>query len=383
VKITLFHNRYKQRGGEDTTFDQECALLASRGNTVLPIVVTNEAIKAGIGTALRATWSQESYRTALEHLKVFRPDVLHVHNFFPRLSPAIYYAASSLGIPVVQTIQNYRLLCLNGKLHRSGRSCNLCVGSPIPWQGVRYSCYRGSMGGSAAIATMLATHRALRTWQTRVTRYIALTRFARELLIRGGLPADRIVIKPNCLSLDPGIGTGEGGFALFVGRLVETKGVITLLKAWEGVDFPLVIAGDGPLRQALQTSQPNVTWVGEIPHSETIRMMQRARFLVFPSEWLEGFPLVLAEALAVGLPVLAARIGAAAEIVLPGKSGLHFEPGDPESLRNGARQLLADDVLRGDLSRGARARYLSEYTPDRNYERLMLIYNDAIRQQRA
>src|SRR5215212_1442885 len=252
-RILAVHNTYRQRGGEDVVFETELQLLRSRGNTVAAHLVDNRDIPSTkrVSLAVETVWSTRSRLALRDRVRELKPHVAHFHNTFPLISPSGYAACRDEGVPVVQTLHNYRLLCPNGLFFRDGHACEDCLGKTPPWPGVMHACYRGSRPATGVVAAMLTTHRALRTWTKMVNVYIALTEFARQKYIEGGLPAERIVVKSNFVHPDPGAGEGGGGYALFVGRLSPEKGLETLLAAWEqlGVKVPLKIVGSGPMAE--------------------------------------------------------------------------------------------------------------------------------------
>ncbi|HET7551495.1 MAG TPA: glycosyltransferase family 4 protein [Gemmatimonadaceae bacterium] len=379
--VLILHNYYQQPGGEDEVFATEARLLEERGHTVVRYTVHNDSIsgRGGARLALDTMWNRDSYRALREVIRGERPDIVHSHNTFPLISPAAYYAAHAEGVPVVQTLHNYRLFCVNAQFYRDGRPCEDCLGRPLAWPGVLHSCYRSSRPASAVTATMLAVHRGMGTWKNRVSRYIALTDFAREKCIAGGLPAERVVVKPNFVHPDPGAGDGEGGYALFVGRLSPEKGVLTLLRAWEraGALLPLKVVGDGPLAEQVREAarcNPAIEYVGRKAPAEVIDLIGSALCMVCPSEWYEGFPRVVVESLARGTPIIAARIGSLADVVDDGRTGMHFEPGDSDDLVTRLERFRADEGARTVMRHAARAEFLASYTADVNYEKLMEIY---------
>ncbi len=297
MKILQVHNFYQQPGGEDQVYFAESELLQRHGDVVEQYSVHNDSLdqKRGFHVALQTIWNGDSYRRIREVISRFRPEVVHCHNTFPIVSPAAYYAARAERVPVVQTVQNYRLICPAATLLRKGRVCEDCVGHFVPYSGVLHSCYRGSRAASAAVASMLTAHRLIGTWRKAVESYIAPTEFLKSKLVQGGLPAHKVAVKPNFLPSDPGPGPGDGGYALFVGRLSPEKGLATLLRAWRELqDLPLRIAGDGPLRDfvtAQAKALPNVSVLGFQERSEVIKLVKAAALLVVPSEWYEGFPM--------------------------------------------------------------------------------------------
>jgi len=309
-----------------------------------------------------------------------RPNVAHFHNTFPLISPSAYYAARDEGVAVVQTLHNYRLLCPSSVLFRDGHICEDCLGRAIPWPGVVHACYRGSLPASAVSAATLVLHRALGTWTHLVDVYVALTEFARQKFIEGGLPAEKLVVKPNFLADDPGVGMHEGGFALFVGRLAPEKGIVTLLQAWAsiGTAYPLKIVGSGPLEALAHQLPPGVELLGQRSTVSVIKLMKEASFLIFPSEWYEGFPMTLVEAFATGLPVLASSHGSTAEIVRDHETGRVFAAGDSDELAATVNWALLHPSEVTEMGRAARREFETKYTPGQNYERLMDIYRRAV-----
>lgn len=382
MKVLAVHNRYQRAGGEDVVFEAEAELLESRGHEVVRWVEDNDRIQgavARVSTALAAVWNPRSHATLRAMLRRERPDLVHFHNTFPLISPAAHHAAAAEGVPVVQTLHNFRLICPMAQLFRDGSVCEDCVGRRVAWPGVVHACYRGSRVGSAAVATMLALHKGIGTWSSKVDRFIALTEFARSRFVEGGLPADRIRVKPNFLDPDPGMGEGGGGFALFVGRLSPEKGIGTLMSAWErlGGRIPLVVVGEGPEEARLAQPPPGVRWLGPLPRGAVLARMRQARLLVFPSEWYEGYPLVLVEAFAAGTPAVVSDLGAAATIVEEGQTGWRFRPGDPAHLAEVVERAWGRPDL-ASIRRRARAEFEAKYTASTNYDRLIEIYGEAL-----
>lgn len=382
MRVLLLHNRYQFAGGEDVVVQEEKALLETNEHDVTLLEVNNDDITGLVKKAAVAANTIYSH-AAKKRVKVaianFHPDIVHVHNFFPRLSPAVYDACQEAGVPVVQTLHNYRLLCPNSYFFRNSRVCEDCLGKFIPWPGVAHGCYRGSRVGTAMVAAMLTVHRARRTWTERVNAYIALTEFARQKFIQGGLPAQKIIVKPNFVYPDPGIGEGRGGYALFVGRLSPEKGLDTLLNAWErlGKRVPLKIVGDGPLAtkvQAAAAKLPGVEYLGRKPVQEVHALMGDAAFLIFPSQWYETFGRVAVEAFARGTPAIASHIGAVAEVVTHGNTGFLFHPGDPQDLATQVEYALSHPSELAQMRRHTRSEFEAKYTAAQNYQKLMEIY---------
>jgi glycosyltransferase involved in cell wall biosynthesis len=389
LKILLVHNSYRQRGGEDVIFAQERAMLERAGHQVHSYVRSNSEIDAYAGIKRLALvpktiWATDARREFVRLLDREKPQVVHVHNTFVMISPAIYSACREAQVPVVQRLPNYRLFCPGATFFRDGRVCEECVQHSL-WRSVRYACYRESRTTTAVVALMLKVHRGLQTWTRDVNAFVPLTEFGRSKYIEAGLPAEKLFVKPNFVYPDPGLGTGDGGYALSVGRLSPEKSVRTLVRAWNHLTMrvPLVIVGDGPERkelelQALRRDRSQVSFRGQLPRERTLMALKEARFLVFPSEWYEGFPVTIAEAFACGTPTVCSRLGAMQEIVEDGRTGLHFTPGDPEDLAQKVEWAWTHPERMREMGKEARREYEAKYTADENYRRLMEIYQRAM-----
>ncbi|OGB22802.1 MAG: transferase [Burkholderiales bacterium RIFCSPLOWO2_02_FULL_57_36] len=377
-KVLVVHNKYRQRGGEDVVVDAEVRLLRERGHRVETYSRDNDSIEDLPRTtvALDTLWSSRTMVELDRRIVAFKPDVIHIHNTFPLVSPSLYWAAARKNVPVVQTLHNYRLLCPQAMLLRNNHVCEDCLGHS-PWRSVVRRCYRDSAVQSAVLAGMLVLHRAIGTYDYKVTRYIALNRFSRDKFVEGGLPADRISIKPNFVDIPERPQTARSG-ALFVGRLSAEKGVALLLQALDrlpGLDIDVV--GTGP-EMGQVDSHPRANGLGMRHSAEVMERMHRAAYLVMPSIWYETFALVVLEAFACGLPVIASRLGSMQEFIEDGRTGLLFQSGSAEDLA--AKIAWAeghpDEMAR--MGRNARAEYVAKYTPNRNYEQLMSIYESAL-----
>ncbi|MBW4630349.1 MAG: glycosyltransferase family 4 protein [Iphinoe sp. HA4291-MV1] len=391
MKILIAHNRYQYVGGEDVVVQAERTLLESYGHNVLLWEVNNDSIvgmQGKIKAALSAVYSLTSREQIKEKISHFRPDIVHIHNFFPLLSPAVYDACQDAKIPIVQTLHNYRLGCPKAMPFRDGKICEDCIGKVVPWSGVVHGCYRGSWVQSASVATMLTFHTFRGTWQNRVDAYIALTNFHKDKMVQAGLPKDKIHIKPNFVPA-PKFQSETSklkNYALFVGRLSQEKGVAMLIDAYaqSNLSIPLKIVGDGPLdevlRQQVQTKGlgENITFLGRQNKATVLELMYNAKFLIFPSIWYEGFPLAIAEAFACGLPVIAPKLGSMAEIVEDGLTGLHFEAGNSLDLAAKINWAITHPEVLDTMEINARCTYESKYTPEANYKQLMEIYNQVI-----
>jgi glycosyltransferase involved in cell wall biosynthesis len=385
MKILQVHNFYQSPGGEDRACASEYDLLTMQGHSVIRHFAHNDQIKgmSDFTIGVKAIWNTDAYKEVRTLIQSERPDVIHAHNTFPLVSPAIYYAAAVERVPVIQTLHNYRLICPGGNLFRDGHLCEQCVGSTVPYKAVLHKCYRNNRLASVSVASMLLTHRAAHTWKTKVSAYIALTEFARDKFVEGGLPKEKLVLKPNFLSRDPGIGLGDGEYAFFIGRLCEEKGVRTLLAAWERLGGPLrlKIAGDGPLaewgRQRTGASS-DIEWIGQAEHDQVMQLLKGATFLICPSLYHEGGPLTILEAFGCGTPVIASDLDSINEFVVDGVNGFRFQAGNANDLAYKVQTILAKPSQLRVMRDGARLSYEQNYTPERNYELLMRIYRDAV-----
>jgi len=385
MRVLMVHCRYQVRGGEDECYEAEQRLLRAGGVEVDTYEDDNHRVErlGRLRTALGTVWSQSAYRAIRARLRDRHYDVVHVHNFFPLISPAVYYAAKAEGCAVVQTLHNYRIGCPAAIFFRDGRVCEACLGKAVPWPGVLHGCYHGSRAGTAAIAAMVAGHRLLGTWRTKVDVYIALNEFMRKKAIAGGLPAARIVVKPNFVGDDPGVGDGRGGFALFTARLNPEKGVAEVLAAWRrlGQRIPLKVMGDGPLAEAVKAaaaSTPGIEYLGRRPLAEFYDLLGQASFFVFASTWYEGFPRVINECCARGTPIVASAIGPITELVCDGRTGVHFRPGDVDDLVAKVEWLLDHPAEQAALRQGARREFEMKYTAEGGLQQLLRIYRRAI-----
>lgn len=381
MRVLLAHNAYQQRGGEDAVVEAEAGLLRSHGHDVLDYCRHNDELAATgrLQAAVGTLWSRRTVREVGALLRSTSPDVVHVHNTFPLISPSLYWAAADCGVPVVQTLHNFRLLCPQAMLLRDGLVCESCVGR-LPLPGVVHGCYRGSRAQTGVLAGMLMLHRGLGTWTNKVHRYIALNGFCRDKFIQGGLPADRIAVKPNFVDL-PAPPEGPRSGLLYVGRLSHEKGIDALARAAAALPpGSLRVAGSGPAATALQ-GFPAVVMLGALNSAQVAQEMARALALVMPSLWYENFPRTLVEAYACGLPVLASRLGALCDLVHDGVTGLHVTAGDAVDLAVRMQWALANPLAMAQMGAAARTLYERDYTAAINHTQLIRIYQDAIAQR--
>ncbi|MDP6427825.1 MAG: glycosyltransferase [Alphaproteobacteria bacterium] len=391
MRILQVHNRYQGgRGGEDRVMDNESRLLRTNGNEVHQFTAHNNEIGRGFSklrAAIRMPYSKAGARRVARAIATYRPDIVHVHNFHYVLTPAIFDACREARVPSVQTLHNFRGICANATFMRDGRVCEECMhGSP--YRGVLHRCYEDSALKTLPIARTVAYHRKRQTWHDKVDRFIALTEFGKGKYVEGGYSEKRISVKPNFsyppdpewrAALDEEGAGGERSGALFVGHLLPWKGIALLMEAWRNIPTPLRVAGSGPLLNLVTEAEKHgVSHLGLLDAEAVYREMRRASFLVFSSVWYECFPLTFIEAFAAGLPIVAAKLGAAEDIISHGETGLHFTPGDPRALAEAVAWAAAHPEDMARMGENARRQYEALYTPDANYARLTAIYEQTI-----
>jgi glycosyltransferase involved in cell wall biosynthesis len=382
LRILIAHNRYQQKGGEDTVVAAESGLLRSHGHEVNHLDIDNDHIQSTltrITTSLGSFYSPHSHRLMQQAIQQHRPDIVHVHNFFPTFSPSVFYACAEASVPVVHTLHNYRMICASAMLFRDGHVCEECVSSRSPLPGIRHACYRSSHIGSAVVGLGSALHAHLGTWSDKVSAYIALTSFAADKLGSYRLPREKIFVKPN-FTIDRGLGDGSGNYALFVGRLSPEKGIRTLIEADAagGLYMDVVILGDGPmhdeLRQAASRPGSRLIYKGFVEQSGIFDYMRSARVLLWPSLSYEGGSMVLIEALSFGLPVIGADLSHGASLIHHQETGLLFPASDHHALSATLAAYAQDPAAERHMRQRAREHYLTTYTPEMNYQRLIEIY---------
>ncbi len=381
MKVLLCHNYYREPGGEDLSFEDEGRVLESNGVEVLRYTLHNKAItrRGYLGTVRRTFWNMDAYRDLSEMIARERPGVMHCTNTFPLLSPSCYAAAHENGVPVVQALRNYRLLCPNALFFRDGAPCEDCLGKALPWPGAVHGCYRKSRPASTVVAAMLWYHRSRGSWDDGVDLFLTPSEFARRKFVEGGFDPDRIVVKPNFVFADRGPGPGDGGYAVFVGRLAPEKGIETLIEAWRMLNNGVVlkVVGGGPLAESVRRaaeSDGRIEWLGHRPHEEVLEIVGNASLLVVPSVVYETFGRSIVEAFSLGTPVVASRRGAMAELVEEGRTGQLFEPGDARDLARAVRDLLQDRERLRAMRREARSRFETRYTAEANHRMMLETY---------
>ncbi|MGI8430171.1 MAG: glycosyltransferase family 4 protein [Solirubrobacteraceae bacterium] len=387
MKILQIHNQYAFAGGEDTISDTEADLLGRAGHEVERVRVRNlERGTAALRAYAAAPYNVAQYSAMRARVRAFGPDVAHVHNTWFKLTPSIFHALHAERVPIVMTLQNFRLMCAEGKLYRNGRQCTKCVGRH-PWAAVRYSCYRDAIGSSAVAAATIAVNRRMGTWDL-IERFFAPSDFVKRMFVQGGFDGRRIVVKPNVVS-DPGprlLPPSASRTLLYVGRLARDKGPDVLLEAWREAalaapDLELVIIGDGPMRAELERRAPErVRLLGWVEPAQLHRHMLNARALIFPTQHSENFGRSIVEAMAAGMPVLASDIATPADLV--GELGQQWliAPHDVLAWASGLAGLNDDATVDAGGRRG-RELFERKYTLALGLRRLMEVY-EAIRPPR-
>jgi glycosyltransferase involved in cell wall biosynthesis len=396
MKVLSIHNshRFGSSSGDDIVFKKEIELLKTRGHDVFCYNPSNDAFddKGTWGKfliALQIPWSVSSARCIREIVRRKRPDVAHVHNFFPLISPSVYHVLQSEGVPIVQTLHDFRFLCVMAFFMRDGRICEECQGGSV-FRSIRYACFKDSRTQTIPVAFMLKLHQALGTFKEKISAFICLTESQRKMYKAAGFRSERLFRKPHFIEAAVSeTGSKKGDCVVFIGRLGEEKGIGTLIDAWRALPvIPLKVVGDGPdahgFRRYIKAYGPNnVEFLGHRSHGECMGILARARFLIMPSICYETFGLVMVEAFSRGRPVIASRLGAMADIVVHGKTGLLFKPGDAADLAQKVSELWNDPSRCEAMGRAARREYEGKYTPESNYEMLMSIYRDVIERKKS
>jgi glycosyltransferase involved in cell wall biosynthesis len=392
MHVLVVHNRYSsaQPSGENRVVDEEVGLLRAAGHRVEVFERRSDDIAARsllgkVAVPLLVPWNPAVRTELAARLRTDRPDVVHVHNVFPLLSPAVLAACADADVPVVATLHNYTQVCPPGTLHRDGRPCTECVGSAVPLPAVRHGCYRDSRLATVPLAVSLSVNR--RRWWSGVDRFFCISAAQRDVLVRSGMPAERLQVKHNFVPDPDTRRSAAGEHLLYLGRLAEAKGVRLLMAAWDeiaasgGLGVPLMLAGAGPLDRevtAWAAGRDDVRYVGLYDPAQCREAVARSVAVVAPSMAMETFGLVVAEAMAAGVPAVAAGHGAFVELIEDGVTGLLHKPGEPASLTSCIRRIAADPARNKEMGEAARRRYEQGFSPTVGLERLLEEYRAAI-----
>jgi len=385
MRILLVHNQYKHRGGEDTVLESELKLLQQYGETVDTLIFDNNQIESPlekIKYGFYSFYNPESSRLLENKIKEFCPDVIHVHNFFPIASPALFYAANKQRIPIVMTLHNYRLICPNAMFFRDDQVCETCISKSFALDGVLHGCYRNSRVQTLFLASMTWFHRAVGTWYDRVDKYILLTQFAKNKFLDSSLKLldSKLAVKSNFVK-DRGFDLDKDDYCLFVGRLSKEKGIDILLEAFKNSEKKLLIIGTGPLSQKVKEyseKHPNIEYAGFQSIDFIITKLKKAKALIFTSIWYEGMPMTILESLSVGTPVICGDLGGPAEMIENYKSGLTYKAGDSSDLQKKVDWLYDHLTEYKEFCQNARDEFKSKYSEEKNYDQLMHIYKEVI-----
>ncbi|MBF0384962.1 MAG: glycosyltransferase family 4 protein [Candidatus Omnitrophica bacterium] len=387
MKILLGHNYYQNSGGEDLVYRDEVSLLRSNGFEVLEFTRNNDyfeslSIPGKIKALFNLGWSNKSYSDIKKSIRAFKPDIAHFHNIFYHLTPSVYSACKEEGVPVVQTLHNFRIFCSNGLMLRRGLNCEICLELPS-FKAVFHRCYRSSAFLTYLIYQMLIKHNKKKTWHEQISTFIALSEFSREKFVRFGIKEEKIMVRPNFVfptDVDVPLPKKKGGYALYMGRMSGEKGVEKLIEAWREIKgIPLYLAGNGPeeefyFRLVKEKNISNVKFLGYIDGSEKINLLREARFIVVPSLCYENSPRIISEAFSMAVPVIANKTGSLIEIISDGKTGLLFDIRINGDLKEKAEALWDNDTLINKMSQNAFNEYRIKYSPQASFNMLCDIY---------
>jgi len=393
MKVVLVHNRYRSAApsGENRVVDQEREALTAAGHDVILFQQSSDEIASWPLTKkatlpARLVWSGESYRDLTTTLRDSKPDVVHVHNTFPLLSPAVLYACRDVAIPVVATMHNYRLMCASGDFFRLGTVCHTCAVARFPVASIMHGCYRGSRAASLPVAISMTAHRA--AWRTLVSAYVFISASQRDLLAPMNFARERVFVAHNLIPRRNVRSESRDPTVMYAGRLDEAKGLRLLMAAWDRYsgtpdrqELRLIIAGAGPLGQevtAWASGHASVDMVGQLPSDQCAELMARARAVVVPSAWEETFGLVAVEAMALGVPPIAPAHGSFPELISPGLDGVLFSPADPAALAQAFADLRANPERYAAYGARARESYETRFNPEARIKRLVEIYEFAV-----
>ncbi len=382
MKVLIIHNRYKIQGGEDLSTEAEVSLLKCNGVEVDTFYVNNADInlKNKSTLALNTIWSTHYYKEIGKVIEEGGYDIVHVQNFFPLLSPSIFYACQKANTKVVMSVRNYRLICPNAQMYVNGNVCTACVGKTIPLQAIKKKCYRKSAATSSAVVAMLSFHNFLNTWKNKIDGYICVSEFVKLQLILGGFGDEKLYVKHNFVTTDVDPNFDDGEYYIFAGRLSEEKGIDILLNSFRKSGRKLVIVGDGPLSGMVESfarDNTNTVYLGKRPLEEIYELISKAKALIFPSKWHEPFGRTIVEAFAHGTPVIASAMGGITELVKDNYNGFLFNPNEEQGLCKALARYegLIDNRL---VRQNTYETYRKSFLPAANFNKIMSIYDKVL-----
>lgn len=381
MRVLQVHCTYQYAGGEDSVVAAEKVLLEENGVTVDDLNFSN--VGGALKKVIQAPYNLQSFKIAKKKIEEFRPDIIHIHNLHFAASASVIFAIEKSGVPYVQTLHNYRLICPSAILFNDGKLFLDSIKQKFPWSAVKAGVYRNSKLLTAWVAFAIKMHQWLGTWK-KASKYIVLTEHAKQIFLDAniGMTENQITVKPNFSTSKYQPSVIPSGDFLFMGRLSEEKGISVLLDAFSTLPYRVKIAGDGPLKQMVIdfcSRHENMEYVGSLNRDQVFPYLASGIALIFPSTWYEGMPMVLIEALASGLPVIASKIGAMKEMIIPGYNGIHFESGNAESLKRAVEEFMStDEMKRKEYRTNAYNSYIDNYTPEKNAEHLLSIYRQVI-----
>lgn len=392
MRILIVHNRYKIRAGEDSVFFKEVKLLREHGHQVLTWIVDNRELDASnplqkLKLAINTTWSWSAHHTMKEKIREYSPEIVHVHNFMPLLSPSIFYACQSMGIPVIQTLHNYRLGCPLSYYSREGKICELCRERSL-LESIRLKCYHNSRLETASIAIMLQVHRWLQTWKRVVDGFIVLSEFQYYKMKELGIPEEKMYLKPNFVERKEVTTQNHefGSYYLYVGRLTEEKGIHLLLESFQLSEskYPLIVVGDGELKEVVISAaqdNPMIRYEGTQTPQQVKQWMGSAIALLFPSLWYECLPMTILEAYCCSLPVISTDVGVMLNMVQPHKTGLIISPPLSTAMAEAISWIEANAQNWVTLKYNLLKEFNQIYFADSNYKQIINIYQTIIKEK--
>lgn len=392
MRILIVHNFYgsSSPSGENVVFELESKLLQKNGHTVSEFCrhsdeIRNRGLKGVIHGALTTPWNELSRQSFERAIQRYEPHIIHVHNVFPLISPAVFHAKRNQSA-VVLTLHNYRIFCPAAIPTRNGMICTECIDRKTILPSLMHRCYRKSLFATIPLAISVALHNKINTWRNLVDAFIVFTEFQKEFVIKAGLPKEKVFVKPNYFPGTPALvpWSERDDSVVFAGRVSAEKGICDLIDAWEmwGAAAPrLKIVGDGPLADELKyrtKSSDRIIWCGARTLTETCEIISRSKLLLLPSRWFEGFPMVIREAFAFGTPIGVSDIGPLHSLVVPAGAGFSFFPSNSNDLFEKVKKHWDSNGELEERSRSSRLQFETIYNEDANYKNLMNIYENAI-----